>query len=50
MNTHVYLLEFADEQLPCEATLEAWAKWLSAPDEAWGRETAAIYGKEPAHG
>jgi hypothetical protein len=41
MERAYYLTKFADEILPCDPTLEAWADWLSRPDEEWGCETAA---------
>lgn len=30
-----YLDDFADEIMPCDATLEGWAEWLSRPDPDW---------------
>lgn len=30
-----YLSDYADEVLPCDATLEGWAEWLSRPDPTW---------------
>lgn len=30
-----YIDEHADEIMPCDATLEGWAEWLSKPDPTW---------------
>lgn len=30
-----YLDDFADEIIPCDATLEGWAEWLSRHDPDW---------------
>jgi hypothetical protein len=35
--TLYYLDDFTDEVMPCAPTLEAWAEWLSRPDEEYGR-------------
>jgi hypothetical protein len=38
-----YLVDYTDEVIPCAPKLEAWAKWLSEPDENFE-------GHEPADG
>lgn len=40
-----YLDRWADEIIPCETTLEAWAAWLSKPDPEWNRKRAAMDGE-----
>lgn len=30
-----YIDLYSDETMPCAPTLEAWAHWLSKPDESW---------------
>ncbi len=30
-----YVEKYTDEVLPCAATLEGWAQWLSKPDPQW---------------
>jgi hypothetical protein len=41
MKTYYYLLDYCEEVMPCAPTLEAWAEWLSEPDEDWHRQTPA---------
>jgi hypothetical protein len=41
-----YLSDFADEIMPCAATLDGWAQWLAAPDPDWSRPDAAAEGEE----
>ena len=33
-----YIDDYADEIMPCDSTLEAWADWLSKPDADWSRD------------
>lgn len=40
-----YLSDFLDETMPCDGTLEGWARWLSRPDEDWGRGAPADEGQ-----
>lgn len=40
-STLYYINDFTDEIVPCDCTLDGWAKWLSAPDEEWNRDEAA---------
>ena len=32
-----WLTDYCDEVVPCDCSLDGWAKWLSQPDELWGR-------------
>lgn len=41
-----YIDDYSDEFVPCDCTLEGWAKWLSEPDEGWGRDEAAKEGDQ----
>ncbi len=41
IRTHYYIVKFTDEWVPCDCTPSGWAKWLSNPDEEWGRDTPA---------
>lgn len=41
MATLYYLDDFVDEVMPCKPTLQAWATWLSRPDEHWPHEIPA---------
>lgn len=43
--TLYYVEDFSDEVIPCAATLEAWAEWLSKPDSEWGRDEPATDGE-----
>lgn len=38
---HWYVDDHADETMPCAPTLEAWAEWLSKPDDSWEHEIPA---------
>lgn len=40
----LYLEDYSDEIMPCDATPEGWAAWLSAPDQLWNRAEAATPG------
>mgnify|MGYP001604638441 CR=1 FL=1 len=39
--TRYYIEDYCDEVVPCDCTLEAWAEWLSKPEEGWRRDEAA---------
>lgn len=39
-----YLTEYTDEWMPCDCSLEGWAKWLSEPSEDYNRDVAASDG------
>lgn len=39
-----YIDDYADEIMPCDGTLEAWAAWLAKADRQWGRASAAADG------
>lgn len=42
MTINYFLPDYGDETIAAEApTLEAWAKWLTAPTEGWGRTDPA---------
>jgi hypothetical protein len=41
-----YLDDFADEIMPCDPTLDAWADWLSKPDPDWQRDEPATDGQQ----
>lgn len=43
--TLYYIVEFTDEIVPCDCSLDGWAKWLSAPDEEWNRDAPAEDGE-----
>lgn len=36
-----YLDDHCDEVMPCDASLEAWADWLSKPDPSWPHDIPA---------
>jgi hypothetical protein len=40
-----YLDDFTDETMPCAATLEGWAVWLSTADPDWGLPEAGTEGQ-----
>jgi hypothetical protein len=42
--TRYYIEDWCDEVVPCSCSLEAWARWLSAPDPEWSRPEAAASG------
>lgn len=42
--TLYYLWDYSEESVPCPPYLDAWANWLAAPDEDWGRAEAARHG------
>lgn len=42
--TYYYVDQYTDEVMPCAPTLEAWAEWLSKPDEDWNHDPA-IHGE-----
>lgn len=44
-STLYYIAEFTDEVVPCDCTLDGWAKWLSQPDEEWNRDQPAGNGE-----
>ena len=39
-----YIDQYSDEVVPCDCSLDGWAKWLSEPALEWGREKAATDG------
>lgn len=43
--TFWYLVDFVDEVMPCEPTLDAWAQWLSKGDGAFGHDEPARDGQ-----
>ena len=45
IQTLYYINEYTDEVVPCDCTLEGWAKWLSAADYEWNREEPAKDGE-----
>lgn len=38
--TLFYITQYADEVMPCDASLEGWAKWFSKPDPTWPHQIA----------
>lgn len=36
-----YIDDYSDEVVPCDCTLDGWARWLSQPAPDWGRPEAA---------
>lgn len=40
IDTYYYVDDYVDEVLPCDARLDAWAEWLSKPDEDWPHDIA----------
>jgi hypothetical protein len=36
-DTLYYIEDFSDEVMPCAPALDAWATWLAAPADEWGR-------------
>ncbi|WP_010184759.1 hypothetical protein [Sphingomonas sp. PAMC 26605] len=42
--TYYYLEDYSDEIIPCDPTLDSWAKWLSKPDHEWHRPQSAADG------
>ncbi|MEM1149210.1 MAG: hypothetical protein AAGI03_01435 [Pseudomonadota bacterium] len=41
----IYITAYTDETMPCEASLEGWAEWLSKPDPDWRRPEPAKDGE-----
>ena len=41
-----YLTDWSEEIMPCQPSLEAWAEWLSKPDEDWNRPEPAKDGEQ----
>lgn len=39
-DTLYYVDDYTDEVMPCLPTLDAWAEWLSKPDEAFAHDLA----------
>ena len=37
-----YVVANPDETMPCAPTLNAWAEWLSKPDESWPHPVAVV--------
>lgn len=37
-----YLDDYADETLPCEPRLQAWARWLASDDQEWRHDIPAV--------
>ena len=35
-----WITYYTEEIVPCDCSLEGWAKWLSGPDADWGRDSA----------
>ncbi|MAY63960.1 MAG: hypothetical protein CML29_17290 [Rhizobiales bacterium] len=45
MSINYYLTDYSDEIVPCAATPEGWAEWLSKPAPDWRRAVAAEIGQ-----
>lgn len=41
IDTYYYVDDYTDEVLPCDARLDAWAEWLSKPDDDWNHQVPA---------